>query len=290
MKRSVAFLVLSLILLIGVLLWRMGPPPEGLAVELDVRPGPAPAVIVLGGSEGGAFQADHPLIGALRNAGFQVARVAYFGAPGTPAKLDRIALDPLDGYIAVLAADPRVMAQCLYVVGASKGAELALLLGAGNAAVRGVAAVAPSHVVFQSSRLTPFATSSWRRGDRSLAFVPYPRDLSTLRGVLGGDRFLEMHKRALENEAAVARATIPVERINGPVLLVGAAGDGVWPSAAMARSVAGRLAASEFPHRVDLTILPGDHYLLERAPAREAVVTFLTASAQQAGCLPRIAR
>jgi homoserine acetyltransferase len=99
-----------------------------------------------------------------------------------------------------------------------------------------------------------------------------------------------MHGRALENRAAVASATIPVERIAGPVLLLGAARDGVWPSARMARAAAQRLQEADFAHEVRLRIFDHDHYLLERADVRREIVTFLTRTARTAGCMPPIAR
>lgn len=290
MKRALAFVVLALAALVLALIWRAQSPAPGIASKFDAGPGRAPVVVLLGGSEGGRFRPDHPLVAELGLAGFHVARVAYFGAPGTPAHLDRIALDPLESHLATLAREERVDARCIYLAGASKGAELALLLASGTPLVGAVAAVAPSHVVFQSSRITPFRWSSWRRGDQPLAFVPYPRDLSALRGILAGDGYLEMHRRALENPTATDRAAIPVERIAGPVLLLGAAQDQVWPSAEMARAAAERLTASEFAHPVTLRILDTDHYLLDHASARAEVVTFLTATAQNAGCLPPVMR
>jgi dienelactone hydrolase len=52
--------------------------------------------------------------------------------------------------------------------------------------------------------------------------------------------------RRLEDTAAVARAAIPVERINGPVLLISGREDQVWPSFFMAEQVMGRLRRYSF--------------------------------------------
>ena len=48
----------------------------------------------------------------------------------------------------------------------------------------------------------------------------------------------------LEDREAVARATIPVERINGPVLLLSGEDDQMWPSPVLAGIAAERLAAA----------------------------------------------
>lgn len=290
MRRIIALLIMSIILMVAALIWRLGPAPAAIAPELDLRANRSPVVLLLGGSEGGRFAASDPMAQELRDAGFHVARVAYFGAPGTPAKLDRIALDPFDALVAKLSARPDVFEQCVFIAGASKGAELALLLASGNDAVGAVSAVAPAHVVFQSPRVTPIRQSSWRRGRAPVAFVPFPLDLSTVRGVLSGNHFTEMYRRALENEEAVRLATIPVERIAGPVQLIGAAQDEVWPSAMMAQAAAARLEEQGFPHDIRVQIVDGGHYLLERAEIRGSVIEFLIGAAQRAGCLPPVMR
>lgn len=259
-------------------------PVDAIAVEVDRVPQRAPAVIMLGGSEGGRFGAAHPMSASLREAGFHVVRVAYFGAPGTPRYLDRIALDPLDDLIGALAADPGVDARCLFVLGASKGGELALLLAADDPRLTAVAALVPSHVVFQSSRISPLRQSSWRRGDVPLAFVPYPvADSATLRGVLGLSGYREMHLRALEDETAVAAAAIPVERIAAPLFLAYALDDQVWPSDIMVPFIARRLAEAGRP--APLIHAAPDHFVLNHRESRAAVLGFLTAQAGSLGCL-----
>jgi dienelactone hydrolase len=53
---------------------------------------------------------------------------------------------------------------------------------------------------------------------------------------------------ALENADAVAAATIPVERIRGPVLLLSGADDRVWPSSRLAQMAIERLDAHHHPY------------------------------------------
>jgi dienelactone hydrolase len=53
---------------------------------------------------------------------------------------------------------------------------------------------------------------------------------------------------ALENADAVAAATIPVERIRGPVLLLSAADDRMWPSSRLAEMAIERLDAHHHPY------------------------------------------
>jgi pimeloyl-ACP methyl ester carboxylesterase len=51
----------------------------------------------------------------------------------------------------------------------------------------------------------------------------------------------------MEDAAAVERASIPVERTRGPVLLISGTDDAVWPSSDFSDRVMARLAAHEHP-------------------------------------------
>ena len=54
--------------------------------------------------------------------------IGYFAMDGTPARLDRIALEGVHDAIAHAAADPRIDGRCIAFIGGSKGGELALTL------------------------------------------------------------------------------------------------------------------------------------------------------------------
>jgi len=55
---------------------------------------------------------------------------------------------------------------------------------------------------------------------------------------------------ALQDKEAVARARIPVEKIQAPVLLLSATDDGSWPSSVYAKMVSDKLEAVAHPHAV----------------------------------------
>ena len=59
------------------------------------------------------------------------------------------------------------------------------------------------------------------------------------------------HLARREDRPAEEAATIPVERIDGPVLLISGGDDAMWPSALMAGKVAARLAAHHHPYPVE---------------------------------------
>jgi dienelactone hydrolase len=184
-----------------------------------------PAVLVLGGSGGGIPPAAGPA-GGLASRGYAVLALAYFGVDGLPRALSNIPLEYFGTALRWLAAQPSVDAGRIGVLGASRGAELALLLGASYSNIRAVVAYMPSNVVWRGccDQSTPVA---WTVGGRPVAAMPPP-----------GRRF------GLDSE----RAEIQVERIRGAVLLISGKDDGVWESAPMAEKVVARLKRGNFPY------------------------------------------
>jgi pimeloyl-ACP methyl ester carboxylesterase len=128
-------------------------------------------------------------------------------------------------------------------MGVSKGGELALLLGTRFLAVGAVIAYVPSSVVFQSLAPGYPRTSSWIYEERELAYVPF---LITERYRASG-QLVELYEDSLMNRVAAEAARIPVERIEGPILLLSGQDDTLWPSTQMASEVMERL--REHKHR-----------------------------------------
>ena len=124
-------------------------------------------VILLGGSEGGMFWSRvRPLLGAFLERGNNLLSLAYFKTPGLPDTLEEIPLEYFKRAFGWLDAQPEVFPGFYALVGASKGGELALLLGSRYPAVRAVVALNPSSVVWQGIprsrfRLGQGGKSSW---------------------------------------------------------------------------------------------------------------------------------
>ncbi len=59
---------------------------------------------------------------------------------------------------------------------------------------------------------------------------------------------MEVYKLALKQTEAVEKATIKVENINGPILLLAGKEDTMWPSAQMCDMIIKRLDGYNFPH------------------------------------------
>ncbi|TMF09090.1 MAG: hypothetical protein E6I38_06420 [Chloroflexi bacterium] len=208
-----------------------------------------PGVILLGGSEGGLVES---FAAALANRGYAALALAYFAADRLPKNLCLIPLEYFGRAIAWMASHPAVAGNKLTVIGASKGGELALLLAATYSEIGAAVALVPSGVAFYGLGRNPLSVfkSSWSFRGKPVSYVPMRFTPNVLRAVLSR-RPLEIrafYDPALENTKAVRKAEIAVERIRGPVLLVSAEDDRMWPSPRLAQIAADRLDAHHYPY------------------------------------------
>ncbi|QIN79246.1 prolyl oligopeptidase family serine peptidase [Rubrobacter marinus] len=214
---------------------------------------PAPGVLVLGGFEGGLSPHSAYEAALLASRGFAALALAYFrgeyfGAgipPGAlPENLAGIPLEYLGRAVRWLGERDGVDPDRLGVVGHSRGGELALLLGATNPELKAVVSCAGSGVSFPSPEGDGPA---WTLGGEPVPHLPYASDGSRPR------------------EGAIRRAEIPVERTNGPVLLIAGEDDALWPSELFSRLAYDRLLRHGHPHGDELAVYPGAGHLI-RAP------------------------
>lgn len=224
---------------------------QGLVGELyrpAGRAGRRAALIVLGGSDGG-LPSDAEV---FAREGYVVLGLAYFGAPGVPAELSDIPLEYFDRAVGWLKVQPGVDPRRIGLVGTSKGAEAGLLAAARNPEIRVVVAGAPSSVAWQGigAASRGAGASSWSLEGKSTAFLPYDRSVPF---TSVGD----LYTRSWARRAEHPQAAIPVEKINGPILLICGEADGLWPSCPMAAAVSERLNASRFKPKVTLLRYPG---------------------------------
>lgn len=205
------------------------------------------AVLVLGGSEGG-LSGSRGIARRLAADGLDALAVAYFGEPDLPTRLDLVPIEPVGLGLAWLRARADGT-EPIAVVGVSKGAELALLVASRDDRIKAVAVGAPTNVVWQGIDQSGAPTgSSWTAAGEAVPYVPY--DLSTsFRGIYS------LYVDSLNK--AEPQAEIPVERIAGPLLMVSASDDGLWPAADMAARIQTRLTANAFAHPVESLVYEG---------------------------------
>lgn len=215
--------------------------------------GPHPAVLLLGGSEGGLHEDDAAL---LATHGYAVLALAYFGMAGVPAHLVEVPLEYFGTALALLAARHDRIA----VLGGSFGGQAALLVGATFPTVSAVVSVLGSGVITQGIdqgiadgdflHILDAEVSPWTWQGRPLPFVANPVTPELRREVAAGEpvRLVSAFLAGLTDTDRVTAATIPVERIHGPVLLISAGEDASWPCEALSDIAERRLAAHRHPH------------------------------------------
>jgi len=171
-----------------------------------------PAILVLGGSEGGL-----PVLlpALLASSGYPALSIAYFKEPGLPQTLSRIPLEYFAKALTWLARQPGVDPRHIAVLGISRGSEAAQLLGVYYPAlVHAVIASVPSDAAICS--YPGCGGPAWTLHGQALPYTsdfdnPYPAD----------------------DPAAV----IPDQRINGPVFLDCAEADQTWTSCPYAQAI-----------------------------------------------------
>jgi dienelactone hydrolase len=189
--------------------------------------------LVIGGSGGSEpwYVAE-----ALAGRGIAALSVAYFGRPDLPDTLSRIPIEYFGRALEILSFGLGKLGR-LVTVGMSRGSEAAVLAAVhGGADVAGVILSVPANVSFGG---WPNGGPAWLIHGRA---VPWSDDP--------------------EHDLDAGAASLPVEKVNGPLLLISAGADEVWPSALMATAIVDRL--RKFRHR-------HGSELLEYASARHAL-------------------
>jgi dienelactone hydrolase len=220
--------------------------------------GPHPGVILLGGGEGGLHEIDGALLAAH---GFAVLSLAYFGAEGLPQALVEVPLEYFATAVSFLEGIELVRGDRLAIMGSSRGGEAALLVASVDARLRAAVSVVGSGVMTQGVpradtllEMVANHVPAWTQDGRPLAYLPstVPPELADQ---IGNQEPVELglsYRDSLADADAVAAAAIPVERINGPVLLLSSGHDKTWPCQALTEVAAGRLrqAGRAFDHVV----------------------------------------
>lgn len=231
-----------------------------------------PLVAGLGGSEGGNAWAGNrwkKTRDAFLEKGYAFLAIGYFGCPGTPAILDKIAIDDVYNAIAAAKKHKKVNKNKIAVIGGSRGADLALLLGSYYMDISCVVGMSSSHVVFPG-HTQEFTSSCWTFAGKELPFVPVneasvpflvKRDL---RGAF---------EAMLQDSVAEQKAMIPVEKIRGSILLLSGTKDEVIPAVYMGEKMMERLKNSHFTYHCEHLVLEGTHE--ESTKHFDKVFTFL---------------
>jgi dienelactone hydrolase len=240
------------------------PLAEGSLVGTYVVPADGarhPAIVVLGGSEGGLDARDARLFAVH---GYAALALAYFGVDPLPKQLSAIPIETVTRGVDWLAARPDVDPARIGIVGISKGGELALLAASREPRIRATVAVVPSaYVWFGLAFGTGPETSSWSAGGVPVPYIASDPVADAAIGTAfttgGTIAFRDTYAASFASTSATIheRAAIPVEKISGPVLCIAGADDREWDSAAACRTVNDRRKAAHTGANDDVIIEPG---------------------------------
>lgn len=228
--------------------------------ELFLPPGkgPFPGVVVWGGSEGG-IKSSRFRAAVLAKHGFASLALAYFDKdvppdfPDLPKQLLEIPLEYFETAIGWMKERKEVRGDRLALMGGSRGGELALLLGTMFPHVKAVVAYAPSHVIWSAPPDVDGTRPAWTYRGKAVPFLVRPLTLEQRNKLKEKNPAAErpVFEHYLKDMEAAGKATIPVEKIAGPILMITGRNDQLCPSAGMADEVMKRLDAKKHPFYSD---------------------------------------
>jgi len=227
-----------------------------------------PGLLLFGSGDPG-----EPLSGQARELaarGRVCASVRYFGAPGTPSALVRVPLELGGAALRFLRERDDVEPSELALFGSSKGGEYALLVAAHYPEVTAVAVVgAAPFAWFGLGEDGQPMGCSWTHEERTLPCVPEEEKASLLlrSKASAGEplSFRPLYEASRKQRDLVKAATIPVERIHGPVLCLAGDDDRYWNSRAHCELLLNRLKERGHAHADRARGYPGAGHLFVAA-------------------------
>ena len=214
--------------------------------------GPYPAVILLNGSDGGLQENPAAL---LASHGYAALALAYFKYEDLPKGLTNIPLEYFETAFSWLQSQEMVNPDKIAVIGLSRGGELTLLLGSTFPAIKAVVAGAPSSLVHVGIDERGRASApAWTHHGEPLPHVNIRVNFFVAMGLCWqafkhrSFAMRTMFLTTLKDHKNLEKATIPVEKIAGPILLISGEDDQLWPSTLFANQVIDRLANHHHPY------------------------------------------
>ncbi|WP_177168870.1 acyl-CoA thioester hydrolase/BAAT C-terminal domain-containing protein [Thalassotalea agarivorans] len=200
-------------------------------------------VLVFGGSGGGIYTANR-MANTFSKSGVNAMAVAYFGVQGLPQQLANIDLNYFEKAFEYVVSKKGISREKIALMGISRGAELALLLGS-TYQIGPVVAYAPSSVLWgPCCNDFPSGTVGWQYNEKPL---PHARQLPYQQPNENEYHGTPQFMKSLQGQDLSA-ATIKVENIPRGIILVSGEDDQLWPSTFMANQIMDRLHAKQYKY------------------------------------------
>ena len=203
-----------------------------------------PAIVLVGGGEWGDYWSQE-----FAKRGYTVLSLPYYRQEGLRELMEEIPLEYFEKAINWLKEQPNVDPDKIIVMGASRNAELSLVIASTfPESVHGVIAYAPSAVSW-SNTVMPFNSNaikpSWTYRGEAIPYIGMEKIAAPESTSINTLKYWE---QGLAQNEKVNNAMIPVEKITGPVLLLSGRDDKIWPSSKMADMIAERLKENNFEY------------------------------------------
>lgn len=200
--------------------------------------GKLPVVIAFGGFEGGlgTGNANGEMIAPH---GVAVLALAYFKEEGIPQTLDQIPMEYFVDAIDYLESHPSIDSSRIGVVGGSRGSEAAFLLATMDSRIKSVVVTTPSKVAWYGLTVPK---SAWTFAGKDIPALGLALDSNA--------KLIDRFTVALKNKSNVNKSLFKFENINGPILMISAEHDQVWPSFQMSKDIEVYLKNKQFKHEV----------------------------------------
>ena len=193
---------------------------------------PRPGVIFVGGSEGGLNEFMPSL---LASHGFTTLALAYFGMEHLPKRCSVIPLEYVKTAIEWMQSRNDVIPGWLGMHGTSKGSQLALLSGSFFEQIKAV--ISLSGGAISTAGIVPWSDAKtlppgWTYQGKPIPYAtpenPVEVALECLRMLKAkeGNPYLKWYRQITSDPEIIKAATIPVERIQGPVMFISGQDDG----------------------------------------------------------------
>lgn len=202
------------------------------------------AIILIGGGQWGDYWAQE-----FASKEMVALSLPYTGKEGLPRLPEDIELEYFKNAIKWLGAQKEVNSDKIIVMGASRNAELALVIASTfTNTINGVIAYAPSCVSW-SNTVLPYNSNelkpSWKYKGIDIPYIPMEKISGNESGKV---EMIDYWEKGLAKTDLVDNAYIKVENITGPILLFSGIDDKVWPSAKMADMIEKRLKENNFKY------------------------------------------
>lgn len=213
-------------------------------------------VVGLGGSEGGNAWASkrwQNVRNQLLDRGYAFLALAYFGSRHSPKQLNKIEIQNV--YTMISKVKNMLPVSKIAIIGGSRGADLALLLGSYYSDVSCIIGLSPSHAVFPGNT-DHFSTSSWTYEGGELPFVPVNEEAVPF--MMKG-QIRKAFEAMLQDKTSEQKSLIKVENIKAPILLMSGTEDEICPSSEMADKMIQRLKDSGSKYHYEHIKWEGGH-------------------------------